>query len=77
MVICEKIKVRNSVSNAKQKVVINGTTLDWILVITGVLQDSVHWPTLFGLSKYDIDVGLRNFIAKFANNGSHKVSTLP
>ncbi len=47
--------IENWVSNRKQRVVINGTTLDWA-------------PVLFIIYINDIEVGLNNFIAKFSDD---------
>ncbi len=58
----------NWLSNRKQKVVINGTVSDWAPVTSGVPQGFVLERVLFIIYINDIDVGLNNFIAKFADD---------
>ncbi len=55
-------------SNRKQRVVVNGTALDWAPVTSGVPQDPVLGPVLFITYINNIDVGLNNIIAKFADD---------
>ncbi len=49
-------------------IVINGTASDWASVTSGVLQGSVLGPVPFIIYINDIDVGLNNFISKFADD---------
>ncbi len=49
-------------------VVINGTASGWASVISGVPQGSVLEPVLFIMYINDIDVGLNNFISRFADD---------
>ncbi len=60
--------IENWLSNRKQRVVISGTASDWVPVISGVPHGSVLGPVLFIIYRNDIDVGLQNLIAKFADN---------
>ena len=60
--------IENCLNNRKQKVVINGSALDWTPVTSGVPQESVQGPVLFMIYINDIDVGLNNFIEKFADD---------
>ncbi len=60
--------IENWLSNRKQRVVVNGTALNWAPVTTGVPQASVLEPILFIISINEIDVGHTNLIAKFADN---------
>ncbi len=55
-------------SNRKQRVVVNGTALDWAPVTSGVPQDPVLGPVLFITYINNIDVGLNNIVAKFADD---------
>ncbi len=57
--------IENWLSNRKQRVVINGTASEWAPVTSGVPQGSVLGPVLY---INDIDVGLNNFIGKFADD---------
>ncbi len=60
--------IENWVTNRKQRVVINGTASDWVPVTSGVTQGSVLGKVLFIIYINDIDVGLNNFISKFADD---------
>ncbi len=59
---------KNWLSNRKQRVVINGTASDWASVTSGVPQGSVLEPILFIIYINDIDVGVNNFVSKFADD---------
>ena len=54
--------IKNWLNNRKQRIVINGSALDWTSVISGVPQGSVQGPVIY---INDIDVEL-NIIEKSA-----------
>ncbi len=60
--------IEDWLNNRKQRVVINGSASDWGPVTSGVPQGSVLRPVLFIIYIKDIDLGLNNFIAKFADD---------
>ncbi len=60
--------IKNWLSNRKHRVVKNGTASDWASVTSGVPQGFVLGPVLFIIYINDIDVGLNNFISKFADD---------
>ncbi len=64
--LCKSIE--NWLSNRKQRVVINGTASDLAPVTCGVPHGSVFGPVLIIIYINDIDVGLDNFISKFADD---------
>ncbi len=62
------IWIKNWVSNRKQWVAMYCTATDWAPAASGVPQGSVLGPVLFIMYINDIDVGLNNFISKFADD---------
>ncbi len=60
--------IENWLNNRKQRVVINGSASDWAPVTGSVPQGSVLGAVLFVIYINDIDLGLSNFIAKFADD---------
>ncbi len=55
-------------SSGKQRVVINSNVSDWEPVTNEFPQGSVLGPVLLIVYINDVDVGLNNFIAKFADD---------
>ncbi len=60
--------IENWLNNRKQTVVINGSASDWAPFTSGVPKGSVLGPVIFIIYINDIDLGLNNFIAKFADD---------
>ncbi len=60
--------IKHWLSNGKQSVVINGVTSEWMPVTSDVPQGSVLGLVFFVIYINDIDLGLNNFISKFADD---------
>ncbi len=60
--------IENWLKNRKQRMIISGSASDWAPVNSGVPQGSDLGPVLFIIYTHDIDLGLNNFIAKFADD---------
>jgi len=60
--------ISNWLSDRMQRVCINGSLSDWILVLSGVPQGSVLGPILFLIFINDLDCDITNWILKFADD---------
>ncbi len=60
--------IENWLSYRKQRVIINGTALDWAPVTSIVPQGSVLEPVLFIIYINNTNIGLNNFVGKFADD---------
>ena len=54
--------------NRQQRVCLQGFLSNWNMVISGVPQGSVLGPLLFLIFINDMDVGIENWILKFADD---------
>jgi predicted component of type VI protein secretion system len=60
--------IRSWLSDRQQRVVLDGTTSEWLQVTSGVPQGSVLGPILFVMYINDIDDGIESVISKFADD---------
>lgn len=60
--------IKEWLNSRKQRVVINETNSDWVMVDSGVPQGSVLGPLLFNIFINDLDGNLKNSIIKFADD---------
>lgn len=60
--------VRDWLNGRAQRVVVDGATLGWQLVTSGVSQGSILGLVLFNLLINDLDAGVGSIIGKFADD---------
>ena len=60
--------IQNWLEGRSQRVGINGIYSDWNEVTSGVPQGSILGPLLFTIFINDLEVGVRNFVLKFADD---------
>ena len=60
--------IENWLTNREQRVVVNGSSSEWVNVLSGVPQGSILGPLLFTIYINDLEDNLNNSLLKLADD---------